>query len=52
MEMKNMVIYGESPLLDCPDKTNGDYCFLEDKLALFPGVGTFRNKPLHPTMES
>jgi len=52
MEMKDMKIYGESPLPDCPSKTNGDYCFLEDKLALFPGVGTFKTKPLHPQIES
>jgi len=40
---------GESPIPDCPDPRNGDYCIRKDKYGILPGQFTTGGKPAHPT---
>ena len=43
IEMNNNYFYGETPIPDCPNSKNGDFCIMEDKYAYLPG-GHFPSK--------
>lgn len=52
IEMTNVTFYGETPIPDCPDSRNGDFCIMEDKYAYFPGMHTPGGDAMHCTGES
>lgn len=41
--------YGESPSKDCPDKTDAEECFCQDKAAIMLASTHNDTKPLMPT---
>jgi len=47
IEMSNNHFYGETPIKDCPDSRNGDFCIMEDKYAYFPGMHTPGDDAMH-----
>lgn len=51
IEVTENQILGESPIPDCPDETNGDYCIKIDKFATVAG-GFGAKKDLHPLSAS
>jgi len=52
IEMSNNHFYGETPIPDCPDSRNGDFCIMEDKYAYLPGMHTPGVGDLHVTGKS
>ena len=45
--MKDMKVYGESDIPDCPQGGNGGYCFKIDKYGFFAGGGIWKGKEMH-----
>jgi len=44
IEMNNNFFIGETPMPDCPNERNGDYCSKIDKYAVLPGIFTMAGK--------
>jgi len=52
MDFKDVTIYGETEIPDCPSSDNGDYCFMVDKYGLFPPAAALKGKNAHITGDS
>jgi len=52
MEFNDNILIGETPIPDCPNAKNGDYCIRSDKYAMLPGIAARGGKNLMMTAPS